>query len=443
MSEQQIEQWRGFVRNRAELADDDVVELEEHLRGQMSDLIASGLADDEAFLVAVKRMGSVDELSREFAREHSDRLWKQLVLSSADPVVAKQRNLDLWLAIAFGIGAAISVRAGLAWLSGDLFARVLPILALPWLAGYFAWKRKLSRRVLVALVVGFGVTASVLVLYPFVGEISDTLFLTVMHAIVVLWALIGVAYAGGEWRSSARRMDFIRFTGEWAIYLQLISTGGGLLLVLASATFHAVGIRAEPVLGEWVLPMGAAGSVLIAAWLVESKQNVIENIAPVLARVFSPLTVILLVGVLVAFAVNPGMIGVNRDLLILMTVILLLVLALWLYAVSARPPQAPAGLADWLQLVLIVSAIVVDVVVLVVMAARINELGWTPNRAATLGLNIILLVNLLVSAWLGWAFLRGRKPVSALERWQTGYLPVYAAWAAFVMLTWGPLFNWK
>ena len=39
-----------------------------------------GLRADEAFLIAVKRMGSLDELSREFAREHSERLWKQLVL---------------------------------------------------------------------------------------------------------------------------------------------------------------------------------------------------------------------------------------------------------------------------------------------------------------------------------------------------------------------------
>ena len=45
----------------------------------VADLGAAGLSDDEAFLVAVKRMGDIDGLSREFAREHSDRLWKQFV----------------------------------------------------------------------------------------------------------------------------------------------------------------------------------------------------------------------------------------------------------------------------------------------------------------------------------------------------------------------------
>ena len=44
------------------------------------DLDAAGLTPDEAFLIAVKRMGDLDSLSREFALEHSGRLWKQLIL---------------------------------------------------------------------------------------------------------------------------------------------------------------------------------------------------------------------------------------------------------------------------------------------------------------------------------------------------------------------------
>ena len=56
-------------------------ELEGHLRDQLAALTEAGLAGDEAFLVAVKRMGSLDALSREFAREHSERLWKQLVMA--------------------------------------------------------------------------------------------------------------------------------------------------------------------------------------------------------------------------------------------------------------------------------------------------------------------------------------------------------------------------
>ena len=62
----------------------DVEELEGHLRDQLTALTEAGLSADEAFLVAVKRMGSLDALSREFARAHSERLWKQLVIGAAD-----------------------------------------------------------------------------------------------------------------------------------------------------------------------------------------------------------------------------------------------------------------------------------------------------------------------------------------------------------------------
>src|SRR6185503_8307937 len=78
--EQQIDQWRSYLRRRQAIHSVDVAELEDHLRQQVAGLVAAGLTTDEAFLVAVKRIGNLDALSREFAREHSDRLWKQLVL---------------------------------------------------------------------------------------------------------------------------------------------------------------------------------------------------------------------------------------------------------------------------------------------------------------------------------------------------------------------------
>src|SRR5512134_543024 len=78
--EEQIELWRSYLRRRQAIHSVDVAELEDHLREQITVLVDAGLATDEAFLVAVKRMGALDVLSREFAREHSERLWKQLVV---------------------------------------------------------------------------------------------------------------------------------------------------------------------------------------------------------------------------------------------------------------------------------------------------------------------------------------------------------------------------
>ena len=86
-TETQISTWRSYLTRGSAMTPTDADELEGHLRDQIDALEASGLSADEAFLVAVKRMGALDEVSREFAREHSDRLWKQLVVG--EPAAAR------------------------------------------------------------------------------------------------------------------------------------------------------------------------------------------------------------------------------------------------------------------------------------------------------------------------------------------------------------------
>ena len=76
-----IAEWRAYLRRRQEIHSVDADELEDHLRSQAGALVAAGLTEDEAFLIAVKRIGELDALSREFAREHSERLWKRLVVA--------------------------------------------------------------------------------------------------------------------------------------------------------------------------------------------------------------------------------------------------------------------------------------------------------------------------------------------------------------------------
>ena len=94
--EEQIAQWRAYLRRRQAVHGPDVEELEGHLRDQLAALTEAGLTGDEAFLVAVKRMGSLDALSREFARAHSERLWKQLVIApdAADEPADTKRSRD-------------------------------------------------------------------------------------------------------------------------------------------------------------------------------------------------------------------------------------------------------------------------------------------------------------------------------------------------------------
>jgi hypothetical protein len=433
--ESQIAEWRAYVSNAPGVNGTDVDELEDHLRHQIAELNAAGLTADEGFLIAVKRLGDVDGLSREFAREHSGRLWKQLLRKGDD-----ERALPAagWLeTLVFAVAAAVAVQV--ARLAADFpheepswLARNASLFVLPFLAAYFARRRQLDPRQWALAAAPFALAALAVNLYPWAAD-SSTEVLVAVHLPVVLWFVVAYPYMGGTLRTHERRMDFVRFTGEWFIYYVLIALGGGVLMGLTAGILEPTGVDVERI-AEWVLPSGAAGAVIVAAWLVESKQRVVENMAPVLTMLFTPLFALMLAGAAVVYAATGFGDAFDRDLVSIFDALLVVVLALVLYGMSARDPSESPGWMDGIQLVAVVSALALDLMVLGTMIARIGELGFTPNRTAALGLNLVLLANLAGAAWLSARFLKRRARLHQLERWQTGYLPVFALWAATVVV---------
>jgi hypothetical protein len=447
--EEQIAQWRAYVRRRPALHGPDVEELEGHLRDQLVALTEAGLTGDEAFLVAVKRMGSLDALSREFARAHSERLWKQLVIApDAVDESANTTHAETLIVLCLAVAAAVAIKVpalfGLRLGGADVpfYARNASLFVLPLLTVYFLWKRGSDVVSGLWLALPFVVGAAFANVFPFRTG-SDTEVLTALHLPIALWLAVGFAYVRSRWFADGGRMDFVRFSGELVIYYVLIALGGGVLTGFTMMMFHSIGMNAEWLAAGWLIPCGAMGAVIIGSWLVEAKQSVIENMAPVLTRLFTPLFTILLLVFLATMVWTGSPIKVEREVLIGFDLLLVLVVGLVLYAASARDPQAPPDFFDGLQLLLVVSALVVDGVALAAIAARISEFGFTPNRVAALGENLMLLVNLAWSAWLYACFLRHRGSFAVLERWQIAYLPVYSVWAALVVGMFPPLFGYR
>ena len=225
-----------------------------------------------------------------------------------------------------------------------------------------------------------------------------------------------------------------------------MTTTFDVLIGLTLGVFTAIGVDVGRLVGEWLLPCGAAGAVVIAAWLVEAKKSVVENMAPVLTAVFTPLFTAMLLAFVVAAAVQGigggvSVLDAEREVLIVFDAALVVVLGLLLYTLSARDATTRARWFDALQLVMIVAALLVDVVVLSAMVGRIGAFGASANKVASLGLNLILLVNLAWAARLQLGFLRGRVTHGVLERWQTRYVPVYFAWCVLAAVALPPLFG--
>ena len=441
--ETQIAEWRAHVAKAPAVNGRDVDELEDHLRNLIDELSEAGLTSDEAFLVAVKRMGELDVVSREFARVHSGRLWKQLFEPEEETALLAEGWLD---ALVLAIAAAVAIQvarlaAGFPDDEPTWFERNLGLLVLPFLAAYFARRRQLDARGWLLTAAPFALAAVVINLYPYDTD-SDTEILVALHLPVVLWFVVAFPYMGGTIRSHERRMDFVRFTGEWFIYYVLIALGGGVLMALTAGILQPTGVDVDRV-AQWVMPSGAAGAVVVAAWLVESKQRVIENMAPVLSMLFTPLFAVMLACAAVVYAVTGLGDAFDRELVSVFDALLLVVLGLVLYGLSAREPSTSPSSMDAVQLIAVGFALLLDVLVLGAMIARIGDLGFTPNRTAALGLNLVLLVNLAGAAFLSARFLGRRSTLHRLERWQTAYLPVFALWAAAVVVVLPPLFGFS
>ena len=239
--------------------------------------------------------------------------------------------------------------------------------------------------------------------------------LTALHLPIALWLVVGIAYAGGRWSQVAGRMDFIRFSGELFIYYVLIALGGGVLTAFTAVIFKAIGIDAEPFISDrGCCRAERPGPSLVASWLVEAKQSVIENMAPVLTRLFTPLFAAVLVAFLGTAAVDRTRGRRRAERADRRSTCCWW----WSSACCSTPsppatPHRPPGAFDVLQVVLVVSALFADAVALWAIAARITEFGFSPNRVAALGENVILLVNLAWSAVLYLRFLRGRGPFTA------------------------------
>ena len=205
----QIAEWRAYVANAPGVNGHDVDELEDHLRHQIAELTAAGLTPDEGLLIAVKRLGAVDGLSREFAGEHSGRLWKQLLLSGDNEPARPFSGLLEPLVFAVAAAVAIQVARLAAGFpdEGRPGLRGTPLCSCCRFGGVLRSPEATRPSALGADGGAPRTMALVVNLYPW-GVESDTEALVVLSLPVALWFVVAYPYMGGTIRSHQRRMGF-------------------------------------------------------------------------------------------------------------------------------------------------------------------------------------------------------------------------------------------
>ena len=75
-----IQRWRENLGQSPDFRSENLAELESHLRDSTLALKKCGLSDEEAFVIAVKRIGRSNSLAAEFAKINGPTIWLERIL---------------------------------------------------------------------------------------------------------------------------------------------------------------------------------------------------------------------------------------------------------------------------------------------------------------------------------------------------------------------------
>ncbi|RMH64443.1 MAG: hypothetical protein D6685_06775 [Bacteroidetes bacterium] len=321
------------------------------------------------------------------------------------------------------------------------YPRHLGFIVFPSLAALFLLRTPPGRSIVLTVTGLFAGGLLFVNLLPRLDD-SDTLLLTWMHLPLALWLTVGLAYTGARYREREPWMNYLRLNGETLVYAAIIGLAGLLLSGITVGLFAAIGISVEDL---WFTPYlvgyGAAAIPVVAAYLAIYRSRPGQQLAPLVARLFSPLALLVLAGYLGTMLVQGRSPFTDRDFLIIFNAMLLGVLALTVFTLSERPAAGRQTFSDLVCLVLIFMALIIDLVALAAIGFRLASFGLTPNRLAVLGANLLIFIH-LVDLLVGYGrFLRDAAPIEAVEGRVTRFLPVYGGWVVFVAVAFPFLFG--
>ncbi|MDD2212795.1 MAG: DUF4153 domain-containing protein [Clostridia bacterium] len=308
----------------------------------------------------------------------------------------------------------------------------------PFIAIFFGYNNPPRKKILYTLVSLFLISGFYLNMLPL--EFTDSIILAYLHLPVFFWVLLGLAFTGNNYSLSSTRIEYLKFNGEFFILYAIMAISGMLLTALTMQLFGFIGMNIEEFYFKNVVLFGATALAIVATYLVLRNLKLAKNIAPYIAKIFSPLVLVTLLAYLITViwvGKNPFL---DRNFLIAFNGILFTVLALTIFSITESGTDEQKNISDYINFALIVLALLIDSVALSAIAFRLSSYGITPNRLAALGVNILIWVHLIWIMLSYVRFLQNKTGPSIIQDAVTKYLPIYGLWAAFVIFTFPLIF---
>lgn len=320
------------------------------------------------------------------------------------------------------------------------YPRNISFIVFPMLAAYFAKKESLSVKRMLIILGTIAASIAYINVLP-VSEKSDTLILACIHMPLFMWSVLGFTFTGEQFCNTEKRIDFLRYNGDLVVITTVILIAGGILSAVTIGLFELINLRIEELYFQYIAIFGLAAAPIVGTYLVRTNPQLVKNVSPVIAKVFTPLVLVMLVVYLVAMVYTGKDPYNDREFLLIFNILLIGVMAIVLFSVAETSRGNGSRVGILLLLILSVVTITVNGIALSAIVFRITEWGITPNRLAVLGSNALILANLIMVAYQLFKSVRNAKMLLLVENSIALYLPIYSVWALLVIFLFPFLFG--
>lgn len=369
--------------------------------------------------------------------------WHERLNFESDGVQWGTKADWLFILIAGAIAGTLAKLPAFFTLQEDEFyARNLGFVVFPFLCAYFIRKNRLPLTSLIFPITSILLAALYINLLP-TQTGSDTVVLACIHLPLFLWGMLGLVFSGSDAKNLSKRLVFLQYNGETIIVGGILLLAGGLLTGITIGLFELIGLDIIDVYFQYIAVYGLAAAPLLATLITQSNPELVNKVPPIVAKIFSPLVLIMLTCYLVAIAYAGKNPYSDRDFLLLFNLLLLGVMALIFFSVVESVGEKKVSLMTWVLGSLSLITLLVNGIALSAIAFRISEWGITPNRLAVLGVNLVMLVHLVMVSRKLIQTVLGKSKLEEVGLTLVRYLPIYLLWTAIVAFLFPVLFGFE
>lgn len=352
------------------------------------------------------------------------------------------RELGLVIVASLVAGLIAKLPTFLAINQEFFYPRNIGFIIFPVLTAYFAWKNNVSTRTMSVMA---GLILIGLLFINFLPHVkqSDTLLLSCIHLLLFLWSILGVAFVGETRNNEEKGLSYLRYNGDLIVMTTLILIASGIMTAITLGLFKLIGFKIETFYFENVVVFGLPAAPIVGTYLTQTNPQLVGKVSPVLAKLFSPLVLMMLVIYLVAILYSGKDPYNDREFLLMFDALLIGVMAIIFFSVAETSKTTKSLPEIWILFLLSTVTVLVNGIALSAILFRISAWGITPNRAAVLGSNVLILLNLLLVTAQLFRVLSKKDTLPGVGKAIADYLPVYSVWAIIVTFLFPLLFGFK